>query len=187
MAQPHHFSEPVQLIAFVLQQGCDWNPLFLEALRSTWGPIRHLGKLYPFDKTDYYQPEMGSGLFRAVLSFERTISPEKIGEEKRIANALEERISLKGTGAERDINIDIGYMDLDKVVLPSFKRGPFKLYNGDGLWLDMLLTYAKGKFHPTAWAFDDFVRNPYEHDLLLIREKFKKNAGPMAPAFVKSE
>jgi hypothetical protein len=69
-------------------------------------------------------------------------------------------------------------MDLDKVVLPSFKRGPFKIYAGDGLWLDMLLTYAKGKFHPTAWAFDDFVRNPYEHDLLLIREKFKKNSSP---------
>ena len=63
---------------------------------------------------------------------------------------------------------------MDKVVLPSYKRGPFKLYAGKGVWLDMLLTYAKGVFHPTAWAFDDFMRNPYQHDLQLIREKFKK-------------
>ena len=75
----------------------------------------------------------------------------------------------------RRANIDIGYMDLDKVVLPSYKRGPFKLYAGNGVWLDMLLTYAKGQFHPTAWAFEDFKRNPYQHDLQLIREKFKKS------------
>ena len=60
------------------------------------------------------------------------------------------------------------------MVLPSYKRGPFKLYAGKGVWLDMLLTYAKGQFHPTAWAFEDFKRNPYQHDLQLIREKFKK-------------
>ena len=61
-----------------------------------------------------------------------------------------------------------------KVVLPSYKRGPFKLYAGNGVWLDMLLTYAKGQFHPTAWAFEDFKRNPYQHDLQLIRERYKK-------------
>ena len=75
----------------------------------------------------------------------------------------------------RRVNIDIGYMDLDKVVLPSYKRGPFKLYAGNGVWLDMLLTYAKGVFYPTSWAFEDFKRNPYQHDLQLIREKFKKS------------
>ncbi len=177
MAQPHHFSESAQLLAFILQQGNAWNASLLEALQLTWGPIRHLGKWYPFNQTDYYKPEMGSDLFRAVLSFEHTLSPEKIGSEKSRSNDLEKRLS-SSQGEERNVNIDIGYMDLDKVVLPSFKRGPFKIYAGDGLWLDMLLTYAKGKFHPTAWAFDDFVRNPYEHDLLLIREKFKKNSSP---------
>ena len=72
------------------------------------------------------------------------------------------------------MNIAVGYMDLDKVVLPSYKRGPFKLYAGEGVWLDMLLTYAKGVFHPTAWAFEDFKRNPYQHDLQLIRERWRK-------------
>ena len=48
----------------------------------------------------------------------------------------------------------------------------------DGLakvWLDMLLTYAKGLFHPTQWAFEDFKRNPYQHDLQLIRERWRKS------------
>ncbi len=182
MAQPHHFSENAQLLAFVLQPAADWNPDLLESLQKEWGYIRHLGKLFPFDKTSFYQSEMGSGLYRGVVSFEQVVAPEKIGIEKQKANALEIQFSKTFFETEdgssqtlRKINVDIGYMDLDKVVLPSYKRGPFKLYAGEGLWLDMLLTYAKGKFYPTAWAFDDFKRNPYEHDLILIREKFKKS------------
>jgi len=169
------FSENAQLIAFVLQQGEQWRPEVLEALEKTWGKLRHKGKLFAFDRTPYYAPEMGEGLCRGVVSFEKEIPPETIAEEKARSNALE--LELAENAEARKVNIDIGYMDLDKVVLPSYKRGPFKLYAGDGVWLDMLLTYAKGEFHPTAWAFEDFKRNPYQHDLQLIRERFKKAGG----------
>lgn len=168
------FSEQAQLIAFVLQKGSEWNPAVIELLEKTWGPIRHKGKLFSFDQTNYYTPEMGDGLYRGVVSFEKCISPETIAEEKERSNALELTTANSENPDCRHVNIDIGYMDLDKVVLPSYKRGPFKLYAGKGVWLDMLLTYAKGVFHPTAWAFEDFKRNPYQHDLQLIREKYKK-------------
>lgn len=171
MAEPHDFSERAQLLAFVLQAGNEWNSSLLSSLEKTFSPIRHLGKLYAFDRTNYYAPEMGEGLFRGVVSFEREISPESIGEEKKRSNQLENHFSR---ASARKVNVDIGYMDLDKVVLPSYKRGPFKIYAGEGLWLDMLLTYSKGKFSPTAWAFEDFRRLPYQHDLQMIREKFKK-------------
>lgn len=175
-----NFSEQAQLIAFVLQKGSEWNPAVLEMLENTWGKIRHKGKLFAFDKTDYYRPEMGEDLYRGVVSFEKTIPPETIAEEKARSNALELTTASQDAPELRHVNIDIGYMDLDKVVLPSYKRGPFKLYAGNGVWLDMLLTYAKGTFHPTAWAFEDFVRNPYQHDLQLIRERYKKAGGGKA-------
>ncbi len=168
------FSEQVQLIAFVLQKGENWNADVIEALEKTWGPIRHRGKLFAFDKTGYYEPEMGTDLYRGVVSFEKTIPAETIALEKERSNALELSLATGQMDVARCVNIDIGYMDLDKVVLPSYKRGPYKLYAGRGVWLDMLLNYSKGTFHPTKWAFEDFVRNPYQHDLQLIREKFKK-------------
>lgn len=168
------FSENAQLLAFVLQPGADWLPEVIDALERTWGKIRHKGKLFAFDKTPYYTPEMGEGLYRGVISFEKTIPPETIAEEKERSNALELTMAMADNPEARRVNIDIGYMDLDKVVLPSYKRGPFKLYAGKGVWLDMLLTYAKGEFHPTVWAFEDFKRNPYQHDLQLIRERYKK-------------
>lgn len=168
------YSEQVQLLAFVLQKGDSWDPAIISALEKKWGAIRHKGKLFAFDKTNYYEGEMGRDLYRGVISFERTISAETIASEKKASNALEQELAGNPSTSMRNVNIDIGYMDLDKVVLPSYKRGPYKLYAGDGVWLDMLLTYAKGAFHPTQWAFEDFCRNPYQHDLLLIREKFKK-------------
>lgn len=174
MAEKKQFCEPVQLIAFVLQKGAEWDAALLQKLEETWGPIRYKGKLFAFDKTDYYEPEMGAGLYRGVLSFEKCIPAETIALEKARSNEFE--LAFANAGSEhRCVNIDIGYMDLDKVVLPSYKRGPFKLYAGEGVWLDMLLTYAKGEFHPTAWAFDDFKRNPYQHDLQLIRERWRKS------------
>lgn len=170
-----NFSEPAQLIAFVLQKGSEWDPAVVQLLESTWGPLRYKGKLFAFDQTPYYVPEMGEGLYRGVVSFEKCIPPETIAQEKARSNALELTTANSDTPDNRHVNIDIGYMDLDKVVLPSYKRGPFKLYAGDGVWLDMLLTYSKGLFHPTAWAFEDFKRNPYQHDLQLIRERWRKS------------
>jgi hypothetical protein len=41
MALPHSFSEPVQLLAFVLQKGPSWDPDLLNLLEKTWGRILH--------------------------------------------------------------------------------------------------------------------------------------------------
>jgi len=172
MALPKDYPEPAQLLAFVLCPSAAWDVNLLDLLKQTFGVLRHTGTLQPFDRTTYYMPEMGDGLFRGVVSFETLIAPESIGEFKQRSNELEKKCLRQDS--LRSVNIDVGYMDVDKVVLPSYKRGPFKLYAGEGLWLDMLLTYAKGDFHPTAWAFEDFARNPYQKDLRLIREKYKK-------------
>ena len=64
-------------------------------------------------------------------------------------------------------------MDPDKLVLASFKRGPCKLYLGDGVYADLLLKYAKGRFHAMPWAFADFKDGRYGKTLLVIREKLK--------------
>jgi len=147
---------------------CSYSP----AIIDKFGAFEHKGEFFPFCKTDYYKSEMGENLRRCVVSFEGLVEPENIGEYKNRAIELEN--SLKNGNKGRILNIDIGYMDPDKIVLPSTKRGPFKLYAGSGIWLDMVLTYAKGDFKPTEWAFADFKENPYKRDLLLIREKYKR-------------
>jgi hypothetical protein len=143
-----------------------------ETLETHFGKIMRRGKFFPFAHTAYYEAEMGANLLRTVIGFETLISPEEILTYK--LKAIEIEKDAADIAQHRTFNLDIGYMDADKVVLPSTKKGPFKLYAGRGLWLDMLLTYAKGRFSPTPWAFADFAQNPYEKDLLLIREGYKK-------------
>ena len=172
MAQPRDFSEPVQLLAFVLVSSPVWDSSLLDGLKEGFGGLRHTGELHPFARTSYYAEELGDMPYRGLLSFENLIDASSIAAFKQQSNRLEEKWA-SADGA-RSVNIDVGYMDVDKVVLPSYKRGPCKLYAGDGVWLDMQFTYAKGEFHPTAWAFEDFARNPYRKDLLLVREKYKK-------------
>jgi len=163
--------EFAKLIAFVIAPQNFFEDVWLNKLSDYFGNFEHKGKFFPFDKTNYYESEMGRNLHRCVVSFEGLIEPENIGEYKNKAIELEG--VLKNENGGRILNIDIGYMDFDKVVLPSTKRGPFKLYAGGGIWLDMILTYAKGNFNPTSWTFADFKENPYKRDLLLIRERFK--------------
>ena len=160
-----------KLIAFVIAPQNSLKDAWLSAIADKFGTLEHKGEFFPFCKTDYYKAEMGENLHRGVISFEGLVEPENIGTYKNKAIELENCLT-NGTGG-RILNIDIGYMDSDKIVLPSTKRGPFKLYGGGGIWLDMILTYAKGDFKPTEWAFADFKENPYKRDLLLIREKYK--------------
>ena len=157
-----------KLLAFVITH-IDFD---VSILADCFGKIEHKGAFFPFDKTSYYEQEMGKNLHRCVVSFEGLIDADDIILLKK--KAIDFENSLKNAHGGRVLNIDIGYMDSDKIVLPSTKRGPFKLYSG-GMWMDMILTYAKGDFKPTQWAFADFKENPYKRDLLLIREKYKRS------------
>jgi hypothetical protein len=161
------------MLVFVLQSGNAWDAELLTVLEKTWGPLRHKGDWHPFDQTNYYQAEMGANLHRAVASFDCLIDPSRIAAEKLRSIAVEG--IWTGEAGGRKFNFDIGYMDPDKVVLPSCKQGPWKVYWGEGIWLDIVMHYAKGHFDGSPWSFEDFVRNPYQRDLLLIREKYKKS------------
>jgi hypothetical protein len=156
-----------------------------QALETAFGPIDFKGESHPFDCTDYYADEFGPGLHRGFIAFRGVESPENLPAWKHAAARLERDWAREG---RRLYNLDIGYMDPDKVVLASFKRGPCKLYLRDGVYGDLLLKYAKGVFEPFPWAFADFQDGRYHKSLLAIREKLKSelrksrdgNPGPPA-------
>ncbi|MDQ3001503.1 MAG: DUF4416 family protein [Fibrobacterota bacterium] len=143
-----------------------------DALEPVFGPIDFKGDFTAFDNTGYYREEFGGGLYRGFISFSGLDSPERLPDLKHEAARLEAAWSKE---AKRMYNLDIGYMDPDKVVLASFKRGPCKLYLRDGVYGDLLLKYAKGRFDPMLWAFTDFQDGRYHKSLLVIRDKMKSD------------
>lgn len=157
-------------ILAVLSAVPQWPPALVAALESGFAPIDYRGPFVPFEDGGYYAEEMGAPLWRAWLSFRGAASPAFLPGWTRRFRALEREQSRDG---KRTYNLDPGYMDADKVVLASRKRGPFKIFLEEGVWADMLLGYSRGAFAPTPWAFPDFRDGRYDKSLAVIREKLK--------------
>lgn len=142
----------------------------INALIEHQGAIDFKSEDFPFHATDYYEPEMGSGLRRRFYSFKNLIAPEEIVEAKLLTNSIEERFR-KDHG--RSINLDPGYLDFYKVVLASAKFGGQKVYMRNGIYADMTLIMFKGKWESFAWGFPDFKSGAYDNVLFTIRDLYK--------------
>ncbi len=147
----------------------------LEKLEPQLGTADFCGKEFSFDKTGYYEAEMGKDLKRVIVSFNKCIDPEIFTEIKVFTNRTEKILMLNG---RRTVNIDPGYVDYMKVVLASAKYGPHKIYLRSGIYADLTLIYSKGKFSGFPWTFPDFRNSLYYNDLLTIRNIYKKQMNP---------
>jgi hypothetical protein len=147
-----------------------WDAETCAALEKTFGAIDYRGAFHPFEDGGYYAAEMGSPLHRGFLSFRGLADPGELAGWKHATRALEEAWKADG---KRTRNLDVGYLDADKLVLASFKAGPRKIYLGKGVWADMVLGYSKGGFAPMPWTFPDFRSGCYHQNLGVIREKLK--------------
>ena len=165
---------PCKKILALLTPLPEWEETLCAALEAAFGPTDYRGPFFPFDATDYYAAEMGAPLYRGWASFRGLGSPQELPDWKWRAREIEGRWSQ---GGKRTRNLDVGYLDTDKLVLASCKRGPWKLYLGRGVWADMLLGYARGGFSPTAWAFADFHGGRYNAVWMAMRGKLKADMG----------
>jgi hypothetical protein len=147
-----------------------WEPVLCAEMEAAFGPIDYRGPFLPFEDGGYYAAEMGSPLYRGFVSFRGLADPAELGRWKAAARGIEEAWTREG---RRVRNLDIGYLDPDKLVLASYKPGPRKIYVGDGVWADLILGYSSGEFVPTPWTFPDFQAGIYNTSLGVIREKLK--------------
>lgn len=166
MAEP----DPVKLFVGVLYSDEEKLSRGWGRLESLYGRVDYQSEPSPFTVTDYYEEEMGKGIYRLFLSFPSLISPEEIARIKQETNQMEEDLALEG---KRRVNLDPGYMDYNKVVLASKKYNGQKIYLNSGIYADLTLYYEKGKFHPYPWSFPDFKSGQYNPIFLRIRELYK--------------
>ena len=166
MAKPCD-AEPVKLFIAALFARQDALHAAVRLMESAWGEMDYAGADHPFDLTDYYESEMGKNLRRRLISFRELFPPDRISEAKHISNEIEHK-SAGENG--RFVNLDVGYLDLNKVVLASFKGAGQKIYLGGGVWADMIARYRGGRYQPFEWTFPDFRDGRYDAELKTIRE-----------------
>jgi hypothetical protein len=163
---------PVKIFAgVILTREPDVDQELRRVLQARWGELDAAFGPLPFELTDYYEAEMGTGLQRLFLAFEPLQLPDSITELKIAANQVEAAF-LKPDG-HRTVNVDVGYIDFHKVVLASTKPGPAKIYLRQGIWADMTLRYTHGQFEPFPWTFPDFADGRYDTFFAHIRTLYK--------------
>ena len=142
-------------------------------LRGEFGPTDLESGLIPFDFTDYYREEMGEGIKRKFLSFEKLIYPGDLPELKLLTNEFEEELSEQtGLDVLRPVNIDPGYVGLAKLVLATTKNYSHRIYLRDGIYAEVTLRYKNGDFEPLQWTYPDYRSSAYLNFFRRVRSRY---------------
>lgn len=155
MSQPRE-PDPVKLIASIFTPKDDLIREVINELSLRYGPVDWESPPMFFDRTRYYEREMGWPLHRRFVSFEYLISPDDIVNVKLETNELESRYLQEGN---RLVNIDPGYIGLERLVLATGKNYVHRIYLRKGIYADLTLIYKKGSFRSLDWTYKDYA-NP---------------------------
>lgn len=138
-------------------------------LAESFGPVDLISRWFAFDFTGYYEPEMGRPLYRRMLGFKTLIAQEALSAIKHRTNSLEASCSLDN---RRRINIDPGYLLLERFVLATGKNFSHRIYIGQNIYADLTLTYSKGSFQTLPWTYPDYASPEIRQFLLQVRHKY---------------
>lgn len=182
MARPRRV-QPVKLFVGLLSNDVDLLRRTRQLLARRFGPVDAESDLWPFDQTDYYEPEMGSELQRWFLTFERPIAPDALAEIKSETNDLEERVAEDTLSpGSRPVNIDPGYLDLGKVVLATTKDRSHRIYLSRGIFAEVTLHYVDGDWQSWPWTYPDYREAHTRAFFETVRERFKARRRKAAEA-----
>jgi hypothetical protein len=166
---------PVNLISGLISNDPDLVARAVRMLCEYAGPTDAVSPLWPFDSTDYYELEMGEGLQRQFVSFERLIDPGDLAHQKVLSNELERRIGYEcGLPAgQRRVNLDPGYLTLSKLVLATTKDYSHRLYLRDGIYAESTLHFENGRWTVWPWTYPDYADARYHAFFEQVRELYK--------------
>jgi len=143
-----------------------------DQLRAAFGDIDFESPVWPWEHTKYYSKEMGEGLKRRFVFFEKHLNPGEISDVKVKTNEIENQF-LSDDGGRR-INIDPGYLDSAKLVLVSTKNFSHRVYLDKGIYGEVTLMYSGDNFHPLPYTFPDYKTDEYVEVFKEARRLFKE-------------
>ena len=172
---------PVKLIIALLSAYPELLSAAAKELTEYYGESDLESEVFPWDVTHYYRNEMGEGLLRRFLSFERLIFPKDLPGIKLQTNAIESRFAhstpphdpaAKDSAAQRQVNIDPGYLDVNKLVLASTKNTAHRLYLSQGIHAEVTLRFHHGTLHPFEYTYTDYRWPETITFLLQVRTRY---------------
>jgi hypothetical protein len=164
-------ADDVKLISSLFSAQKDLIDDVIANLVSRFGPPDWTSSILPFDRTRYYAREMGWPLYRRFISFHNLIRPEQIIDIKLTTNDMEGCHLADG---QRRINIDPGYVSLERLILATGKNYTHRIYLSNGIYADLTLMYQKGSFRPLGWTYRDYADPEVIACFNHVREQYKR-------------
>lgn len=155
---------PVKLFVGMLSPDPELFLFCADRIASEYGPVEFESGILPWDDSKYYRDEMGEGIQRKIVVFERIIDPGRLPAVKHFTNALEHTLSVPGLpNPRRRINLDPGYVSEAKVVLATTKDFAHRVYIGENIYAEVTLRYDKRKqgFIPHEFTYPDYRTEAY--------------------------
>jgi len=139
-------------------------------LENAFGQIDDKSNIIEFIHTDYYTPEMGPDLKKLLVSFFNPFKAENLWMAKHTTNDIERMFSDSG---KRQANLDPGYLETSKLVLASTKNFSHRICLNQGIYAEVTLLYADGKFQKLPWTYPDYLEKSFLDFLSKTRENYK--------------
>lgn len=161
--------QPAKLVVGILLAQKELIHELAGELVTRFGDVDTVSPWLNFDFTDYYTSEMGSPLFRRMFSFKRLIEQKALPAIKVQTNELEHKYAVEGC---RRINIDPGYLLMERFVLASGKNFSHRIYLDQGIYADLTLIYQKGDFRSLPWTYPDYAHPDLQRYLTQVRQRY---------------
>ncbi len=169
---------PVKLIVGLLSAYPDFFATAAKQLSEHYGESDLESEVFPWNITHYYRNEMGEGLLRKFLSFQRLVSPAALPTIKLQTNAIEFHFihpanpNIPVVATQRRINLDPGYLDVNKLVLASTKGSAHRIYLSHDIYAEVTLLFHHGAFHPFEYTYTDYRWTETMAFLLQVRARY---------------
>jgi hypothetical protein len=163
----------VKLFTGILTSLPEILPDIEERLTARFGPIDLRSPTFPFDKTTYYDLEMGSPIVRCFLAFQTLIAPAEISSIKRTTNEMEAVFAGERSQVRRPVNLDPGYLEESKIVLASTKNFYHRILLSDGIYGEVTLHFSAGGWQVFPWTFPDFRGGRYDDFFTQLRRIYR--------------
>lgn len=164
-------ADHVKLIASLFSREKSLIDEVIPMLGSMFSQVDWISPELRFDRTRYYEKEMGWPLHRRFVSFRELIPPEALVDVKIKTNGLEDQFEAD---EKRRINIDPGYIALERLVLATGKNYTHRIYLSKGIYGDLTLIFKKGGFCPLEWTYPDYADKDVVDYFNQLRERYKK-------------
>ncbi len=163
--------EPEKLIMGIIYSDADVLERALKILNEEFGEFDGMCEEFSFsaDFSTYYDEELGGEGMRRIYSFKTLVDPARQADIKERTNEIEARLSVDG---KRKINLDPGFINHGRLMLPTTKAAGFRIPLKNGIHTELTLFYARGGWHKFPWSYRDYQSERVQAFLTDVRKTY---------------